>query len=77
MSRVDEIRAVKQLGEKIGYGNMMDIASALWSIDLTSIDGKERFGHVATVLPCMKKFDQSGARVDIRNRRSEIETLLR
>ena len=27
---MDEIKAVKELGEKIGYGNMMSIASALW-----------------------------------------------
>jgi hypothetical protein len=27
---MNEIDAVKELGDKIGYGNMMDIASALW-----------------------------------------------
>lgn len=27
---MDEIKEVKELGEKIGYGNMMSIASALW-----------------------------------------------
>lgn len=27
---MDEIKEVKILGEKIGYGNMMGIASALW-----------------------------------------------
>jgi hypothetical protein len=27
---MNEIEAVKKLGEKIGYGNMMSIASALW-----------------------------------------------
>lgn len=31
MNRADEIQAVKELGERIGYGNMMDIASALWA----------------------------------------------
>jgi hypothetical protein len=30
MNREDEIAAVKLVGEKIGYGNMMYIASALW-----------------------------------------------
>ena len=29
MTHVDEIKAVKELGEQIGYGNMMAIASAL------------------------------------------------
>lgn len=32
MSRESEILEVKALGECIGYGNMMDIASALWAI---------------------------------------------
>lgn len=27
---MDEVKAVKELGERIGYGNMMEIASALW-----------------------------------------------
>ena len=30
MTHADEIRAVKALGEQIGYGNIMHIASALW-----------------------------------------------
>jgi len=34
MDRKAEITAVKQLGEKIGYGNLMDITSALWAIQL-------------------------------------------
>ena len=36
MDRSEEIRAVKALGEQIGYGNLMDIASALWAVDLDS-----------------------------------------
>lgn len=31
MSRRKEIQAVKALGEQIGYGNMMSIASGLWA----------------------------------------------
>lgn len=34
LQRREEILAVKRLGENIGYGNMMDIASALWAICL-------------------------------------------
>jgi len=30
MTREEEIAAVKLVGEKIGYGNMMSMASALW-----------------------------------------------
>lgn len=72
MSRAKEILAVKKLGEKIGYGNMMDIASALWSIDLTAIDGEERFGHVPTVLPCMKKKEAIMKVNEVRARIHEI-----
>lgn len=34
MDRKEEILSVIMLGEKIGYGNMMDIASAIWGIKL-------------------------------------------
>ena len=30
MDHYEEIRLVEELGSKIGYGNMMSIASALW-----------------------------------------------
>lgn len=33
MERQDEITAVRLLGEQIGYGNVMDIASKLWKQD--------------------------------------------
>ena len=52
MSRKNEIIEVKALGERIGYGNMMDIASALWSMKLSD-DGIERIMHVPTVEPCL------------------------
>ena len=29
-----EVITVKELGETIGYGNLMDIASMLWEIDM-------------------------------------------
>jgi hypothetical protein len=34
MNRDREIKLVKDLGSLIGYGNMMDIASALWAEEL-------------------------------------------
>ena len=36
----EEIRLVHELGEKIGYGNMMSIASALWARKLDDYDPK-------------------------------------
>lgn len=32
MNRCEEIARVRQLGEVIGYGNLMDIASGLWAL---------------------------------------------
>jgi hypothetical protein len=75
MSRRDEIIAVKELGEKIGYGNMMDIASALWSENLTAIDGKERIAHVPTVLPCLKKKEAVRTANEVRIRINELRRL--
>ena len=49
LNRREEIEAVKELGEKIGYGNMMDIASALWAIKESKIDGQIKPIHVPTV----------------------------
>ena len=34
MTRKEEILQVKSLGDSIGYGNLMTIASALWRYDL-------------------------------------------
>ena len=39
MNPDEEIRLVQELGEKIGYGNMMEIASALWARKLNDYDG--------------------------------------
>ena len=49
MSRLDEILAVKQLGDKIGYGNVMDIASALWAKLLFDEYGIKGGCHLPTV----------------------------
>lgn len=71
--RKQEINAVKELGEVIGYGNLMDIASALWSMKL-SADGAERIMHVSTVEPCMKKKEWKMKRKEILGRIEEIKS---
>lgn len=71
--RKQEIVAVKELGETIGYGNLMDIASALWSMKL-SVDGAERIMHVPTVKPCIKKKDWEGIRECVLGRVGEIKS---
>ncbi|WP_339193908.1 hypothetical protein MKY95_19170 [Paenibacillus sp. FSL P4-0176] len=58
MNRKSEIEAVKDLGERIGYGNLMDIASALWSVDLEDKYGISTGAFVPTVLPFINKKDR-------------------
>ena len=73
MSRKNEIIEVKALGECIGYGNMMDIASALWSMKLSD-DGIERIMHVPTVEHCMKMKEWERTRLQVLARIDEIKT---
>ena len=73
MSRKSEIIEVKALGERIGYGNIMDIASALWSMKLSD-DGIERIMHVPTVEPCMRKKEWERTRLQVLARIDEIKT---
>lgn len=50
-----EILAVKQLGEQIGYGNMMDIASILWAAVLISEGQPDSGAFYPTIDINMKK----------------------
>ena len=52
-----ECESVKSLGDQIGYGNMMDIASALWARELIDegFTGNESF--YPTILSNMKSGD--------------------
>lgn len=54
MSRKTEIKAVETLGEAIGYGNMMDIASALWAEKLDITYGVSTGAFVPTILSNLK-----------------------
>lgn len=54
MKRIDEIRLVKQLGEQVGYGNLMNLASALWAIDLESKDYPVTGAFVPVISPDIK-----------------------
>lgn len=76
MSRQCEIEAVRKLGEEIGYGNMMDIASALWAINMTMYTGKDAICHVPTILECMKKKDAKQKAEEVRCRVNEIKAVL-
>lgn len=49
-----EVNAVKFLGETIGYGNMMSIASALWCMHLKESNMPITGAFIPTVKDCMK-----------------------
>lgn len=70
MSRKEEILEVKKLGERIGYGNLMDIASALMSIKSNGIE----IEHTPTVLSCIKKEERADIEQQVLQRVAEIRT---
>ena len=73
MDRKSEILEVKSLGDRIGYGNMMDIASALWSMKLSD-DGIERIVDVPTIETFMKKKEWERTRKQVLGRIEEIKS---
>lgn len=56
MDHLEEIRLVDELGSKIGYGNVMSIASALWVKGLSDWHGSDISdgAFVPTVMTCVK-----------------------
>lgn len=72
MSRKDEIIAVKNLGERIGYGNMMDIASALWSKKMSDKVGKPCVMHMPTVEGYMTEEGKEVAYAGLQARLEEL-----
>jgi len=62
---MDEIKAVKELGEKIGYGNMMCIASALWR---KSLKEKEYPVSGAFVPICLQEVKEESKDLDKQSR---------
>ena len=67
-NREEEIQEVKKLGERIGYGNLMDIASALMSMKSDGI----KIEHASTVFPCIKKEEIAGIMQQVLQRVEEI-----
>ena len=69
-----EIYDVKKLGERIGYGNLMDIASALWAMK-NSKNGELKPGHITTIMPFLTKEGQDIAIKDLEFRIQELKEL--
>lgn len=77
MNRKWEIETVKNLGEQIGYGNLMDIASALWGITLEDEYGIKTGAFVPTILPCLKKSDRKNAEVRFNSMMEHVRELMK
>lgn len=73
--RKEEIQSVKRLGELIGYGNIMDIASALWALDLERKHGIKCGMHIPTVEPCLTEEGKEMAKESLDFRLSELKAL--
>lgn len=73
----EEIVAVKQLAEKIGYGNMMSIASALWQMDLKGKHGLETGAFIPTKSEFMKDESAKQALSEQQRRMKQIKKLLK
>ena len=73
MDRKSEIEAVRKLGESIGYGNIMDIASALWCLKLSD-DGVFRTGHVVTVDTFLTEEGKTMSDISMRCRLDELKS---
>jgi hypothetical protein len=59
---------VKRLGEEIGYGNLMELASALWRKNLKQLGIPETGAFIPTVKCMLKEEYQNDARLDASNK---------
>lgn len=73
--RKEEIQIVKNIGKMIGYGNMMDIASALWALDLERNHGIRGGAHIPTVEPFLTKEGKKNAKESLDFRMEELKNL--
>ncbi|WP_226035658.1 hypothetical protein [Aquibacillus saliphilus] len=58
MNETEQILAVKELGEKIGYGNMMTKASSLWAINLEDKHGITTGNFIPATINMIKEKHQ-------------------
>lgn len=77
MTRMDEIAKVNELGAQIGYGNLMDIASALWakSEGDTSENCEAAYSNVPIGIAYLTEEGKFAAKLDLMTRLDEIERL--
>lgn len=67
-----EVDAVRNLGEKIGYGNMMAIASALWRENLR----QNKYPICGACIPVLESDIKSGCKGLYQRETSRMERLI-
>ena len=72
-----EVLAVKQLGDAIGYGNMMSIASALWALKLKESGDPISGAFIPTIVYDMKKKDGIKAEEELVRRMESFKRMLK
>ena len=71
-----EILAVKKLGDVIGYGNMMSIASALWCLHMKELNLPTAGAFIPTIKYCMKMKEGKQAAEEQDRRADYLKKLL-
>jgi hypothetical protein len=76
MNREQEVLAVKLLGETIGYGNMMSIATALWRKTLRDSGYPQSGAFIGTIYQLLNDEGKEIADKELPHYDKEVETIL-
>jgi hypothetical protein len=76
MNREQEVLAVKLLGETIGYGNMMSIATALWRKNLRDSGYPQSGAFIGTIYELLNDEGKEIADKELPHYDKEVETIL-
>lgn len=76
MNEKNEMLAVKELGEKIGYGNMMSLASSLWAIDLQDKYGLIGGNFMPVNITAIKKSQIKRFEIELNHNKDRIRNQL-
>jgi hypothetical protein len=76
MNREQEVLAVKLLGETIGYGNMMSIATALWRKNLRDRGYPQSGAFIGTIYQLLTDEGKEIADKELPHYDKEVETIL-
>lgn len=68
-------KKIKELGKTIGYGNLMDIASALWTLELERLHGIKNGAHIPTVEPFLTEEGKEVANESLQFRLDKLKYL--